>query len=148
MGCLKTTSYTEYQRLPRTNCRHASSTFAWFAIGSTLPTPFAIIKSLYTRSRALTHRAVKGAKSCFFLRCSCGPVRQGSRPAPGVGGPRSAAPPSISGTANMLPALLRPAAAFGGAGADKVALHVRQPAKNGNHQAAGAGAGVGPRLGE
>jgi hypothetical protein len=44
----------------------------------------------------------------------------------------------------MLPALLRAAAAFGGAGADKVALHVRQAAENGDHQSAGAGAGVGP----
>jgi hypothetical protein len=48
----------------------------------------------------------------------------------------------------MLPTLLRPAAAFGGAGADKVALHVRQSAENGDHQSARAGAGVGPRLGE
>ena len=48
----------------------------------------------------------------------------------------------------MLTALLRPAAALGGAGADKVALHVGQAAENGNHQAPGAGAGVGPRLGK
>ncbi len=48
--------------------------------------------------------------------------------------------------AHALPALLRPAAALGGAGADKVALHVGQAAENGNHQAPGAGAGVGPRL--
>jgi hypothetical protein len=32
-------------------------------------------------------------------------------------------------TAHVLPALLRPAAALGGAGADKVALHVRQAAQ-------------------
>jgi hypothetical protein len=50
--------------------------------------------------------------------------------------------------AHALPALLRPAAALGGAGSDKVALHVRQAAENGQHQAASAGAGVGPRLGE
>jgi hypothetical protein len=31
----------------------------------------------------------------------------------------------------MLTALLRPAAALGGAGGDKVALHVRQAAENG-----------------
>ena len=48
--------------------------------------------------------------------------------------------------AHALPALLRPAAALGGAGADKVALHVRQSAQNGNHQPPGASAGVGPRL--
>jgi len=48
----------------------------------------------------------------------------------------------------MLPALLRPAAAFGGAGADKIALHVREAAEYGNHQSPGASAGVGPRLGE
>jgi len=48
----------------------------------------------------------------------------------------------------MLPLLLRPAAAFGSAGADKIALHVREAAENGDHQSARAGAGVGPRLGE
>ena len=48
----------------------------------------------------------------------------------------------------MLAALLRPAAALGGARADKVALHVRQSAQHGNHQAPGAGAGVGLRLGQ
>ena len=52
------------------------------------------------------------------------------------------------GTAHMLAALLRPAAALGGASADKIALHVRQPAENGNHRSPGAGAGVGPRLRE
>jgi hypothetical protein len=35
---------------------------------------------------------------------------------------------------------------FGGAGADKIALHVRQPAEIENHQSPGAGAGVGPRF--
>ena len=38
-------------------------------------------------------------------------------------------------SAHALPALLRPAPAFGGAGTDKVALHVRQASQNGNHQA-------------
>jgi Pentapeptide repeats (8 copies) len=52
------------------------------------------------------------------------------------------------GPAHMLPTLLRPAAAFSGAGADKIALHVRQSAENGNHQPPGAGAGVGPRFRE
>ena len=46
----------------------------------------------------------------------------------------------------MLTALLRPAAALGGAGADQIALHVREAAENSNHQASGAGVGVGPRL--
>jgi hypothetical protein len=50
--------------------------------------------------------------------------------------------------AHSLPALLRQAAALGGAGTDKVTLHVREAAENGNHQAPGAGAGVGPRLRE
>src|SRR5205823_12044845 len=49
------------------------------------------------------------------------------------------------GTAHMLAALLRPAAALGGAGADQIALQVREAAENSNHQAPGAGAGVGPR---
>ncbi|MGA8760612.1 MAG: hypothetical protein WB611_30655 [Stellaceae bacterium] len=48
----------------------------------------------------------------------------------------------------MLPVLLRPAAALGGAGANKVALHVRKAAENGNHQPPCAGGGVGPRLRE
>ena len=48
----------------------------------------------------------------------------------------------------MLPVLPRPAAAFGRPGADKVAFHVGQAAEHGEHQAPGAGAGVGPRLGE
>ena len=48
----------------------------------------------------------------------------------------------------MLAALLRPAAAFGGAGANKVALHIGKAAEDSDHQSAGAGAGVGPRLRE
>ena len=48
----------------------------------------------------------------------------------------------------MLSSGLGAAPAFGGAGADKIALHVRQPAENRQHQAPGAGAGVGPRLGQ
>jgi hypothetical protein len=44
------------------------------------------------------------------------------------------------GSAHALPALLRPAASLGGAGADKVALQVRQAAQHGNHQPPGAGA--------
>jgi len=48
----------------------------------------------------------------------------------------------------MLAALLRPAAALGGASADQIALHIREAAENSNHQASGAGAGVGPRLGQ
>ena len=50
--------------------------------------------------------------------------------------------------AHALPALRCPAAALGGAGTDKIALHVRQAAEYGNHQAPGAGAGVSPRLRE
>ena len=46
----------------------------------------------------------------------------------------------------MLPALLRSAAAFGGAGADKIALHGRQAAEYSDHQTPGARAGVGPRF--
>jgi hypothetical protein len=44
----------------------------------------------------------------------------------------------------MLPALLRTAAALGGAGADKIALHIGEASEDREHQAAGAGAGVGP----
>jgi hypothetical protein len=46
----------------------------------------------------------------------------------------------------VLTAFSGPATALGGAGADKIALHVRQAAEHGNHQAPGAGAGVGPRF--
>ena len=48
----------------------------------------------------------------------------------------------------MLPSLLRPAAALCGAGADKIALHVRQATKYSNHQSPGTGDGVGPQLRE
>jgi hypothetical protein len=37
---------------------------------------------------------------------------------------------------------------FRRARADQITLHVREAAKNGNHQPAGAGAAVGPRLGQ
>jgi Resolvase, N terminal domain len=68
-------------------------------------------------------------------------------------GKRSTLRPSPSGlgllrrrqfrrTAHALPALLRPAAAFGGTGADKIALHVGEAAQHGDHQPPGAGAGV------
>jgi hypothetical protein len=74
-------------------------------------------------------------------------------------GKRSTLRPSPSGlgvlrrrqfrrTAHALPELLCPAAALGGAGADWIALHVRQSAQHGNHKPPGAGAGVGPRLGQ
>ncbi len=46
----------------------------------------------------------------------------------------------------MLPALLRPAAALRGAGADKIALHVGQAAEYGQHQAALRRSGVGPSV--
>ena len=46
----------------------------------------------------------------------------------------------------MLAALLRPTATLGGAGADNIALYIGEAAENGNHQAPGAGAGVGPWL--
>ena len=48
--------------------------------------------------------------------------------------------------AHALPALLRAAAALGGAGADKIALHVGEAAQHGYHQSPGPGAGVGPWL--
>ena len=38
----------------------------------------------------------------------------------------------------MLPALLRPAAALGGAGADKITLHVGEAAEHREHQPPGA----------
>ena len=46
----------------------------------------------------------------------------------------------------MLSSGLGAAPTLGGTGADKITLHVRQPAENGNHQTPGAG--VGPRLGQ
>ncbi len=52
------------------------------------------------------------------------------------------------GSAHLVPSRFGAAPAFGGTRADKVALHVRQAAENGQHQAASAGAGVGPRLSE
>jgi hypothetical protein len=48
----------------------------------------------------------------------------------------------------MLPARLCPAAPLSGASADKVALHVGEGSGYREHQASGAGAGVGPRLGQ
>jgi hypothetical protein len=51
-------------------------------------------------------------------------------------------------TAHVLSLGLGAAPAFGGAGADKVTLHVRQSAEYRQHQAPGASAGVRPRLGE
>jgi hypothetical protein len=38
------------------------------------------------------------------------------------------------GSAHVLAALLRAAAALGGTGADKVALHMREAAQHGNHE--------------
>jgi hypothetical protein len=52
------------------------------------------------------------------------------------------------GAAHMLAARLGAAPALRRAGADKIALHVGEAAKDGNHQAPGAGGGVGPRLGQ
>ena len=54
---------------------------------------------------------------------------------------RSLAEPWADTGTHVLPALPRPAAALGGAGADKVALDVRQPAEYRQHQAPGAGGG-------
>ena len=51
-------------------------------------------------------------------------------------------------TAHVLPLGLGAAPAFGGAGADKITLHIRQSAKYRQHQAPGGGAGVGPRFGQ
>src|SRR3954453_17568005 len=48
------------------------------------------------------------------------------------------------GAAHMLSSGFGTAPAFGGTGADKIPLHVRQPAENGKHQAPGASGGVGP----
>jgi hypothetical protein len=50
--------------------------------------------------------------------------------------------------AHVLPASYCPAPAFRRAGADQVALHVRQLAEDSDHQPAGAGGGIGPRLGQ
>src|SRR6202040_292317 len=50
------------------------------------------------------------------------------------------------GTAHMLSTGLGAAPAFGGAGADKIALDIGQASEYRQHQAPGAGAGVGPRF--
>jgi hypothetical protein len=50
------------------------------------------------------------------------------------------------GTAHVLSLGLGAAPAFGGAGADQIALHVGEASEDGEHQAPGAGAGVGPRF--
>jgi hypothetical protein len=47
-----------------------------------------------------------------------------------------------------MPARLGAAPALRRAGADKIALNVGEAAKDGNHQAPGAGGGVGPQLGQ
>ena len=50
------------------------------------------------------------------------------------------------GSAHVLSLGLGAAPTFGGAGADQIALHVGEASEYGEHQAPGAGAGVGPRL--
>jgi hypothetical protein len=45
-----------------------------------------------------------------------------------------------------LPLSLARFLALGGAGADKIPFYVREAAENRQHQALGAGAGVGPRF--
>ena len=52
------------------------------------------------------------------------------------------------GPPHVLSSRLGAAPAFGSTGADKIALHVRQPAKYRQHQAPGTGACVSPRLGQ
>jgi hypothetical protein len=62
------------------------------------------------------------------------------------GGPWSGVSGRIRGSA--LSACIGAAPAFGSACPNKIALHVGEAAKDGNHQAPGAGGGVGPRLGQ
>jgi hypothetical protein len=50
------------------------------------------------------------------------------------------------GSAHSLSSILGAAPTLGGAGTDKVALDIGQPAQHREHQAPGAGAGVSPRL--
>jgi hypothetical protein len=52
------------------------------------------------------------------------------------------------GSPHRLSLGLGAAPAFGGAGADKIALDIGQAAQYREHQPPGAGAGVGPRLGQ
>lgn len=49
---------------------------------------------------------------------------------------------------HRLAALLGPCAALCRPGADQVAFHVGEASEDGEHESAGAGAGIGPRLGE
>ena len=79
----------------------------------------------------------RASKSCFSPRCvaarefrKCCALRP---PPPCFGLLRLG---ELRGSARVLPALLRPAAALGGPGADKGALHVGQAAYHGNRRAA------------
>src|SRR5712671_5761161 len=85
-------------------------------------------------NRALAYVVAAGE---FGKRCTLGPSL------PGLDLLRVG---EFRGPAHALPALLGPAAALGGAGADKVTLHIGETAKDGDHQPPGAGASVGPRL--
>jgi hypothetical protein len=54
----------------------------------------------------------------------------------------------LEGSAQALPTRLRPLPAFAGAGADQLALELRQSAEHGQHQTPVRGRRVGPRVGE
>jgi hypothetical protein len=67
--------------------------------------------------------------------------RCGSSAARDVWWPLSAGPVCEEGAANVLPRGLGAAPAFGGADADKIALHIGKPVGYWQHQASGAGVG-------
>ena len=79
-------------------------------------------------------------KSYFYPRRSCARVRQALAPsARHLRASSCCASVNFGLRPNALPAPLRPAAALGGAGADKITLHVCQAPENGDHQPSGAG---------
>ena len=80
-------------------------------------------------------------KSCSYPRRSGARVRQAWHLPPAAGGPRPAVPLSVSVSGPCAAGASAPGAALGGAGANKIALHVGQAAKHGDHQTPGAGFG-------
>jgi hypothetical protein len=86
------------------------------------------------------------SKSCSFPLRSCARVRPASRPPPVAGGPRPSARPSISAAGPCAARASAPGCGPWRRGADKIALHVGEASKDGDHQPPGAGAGVVPRF--
>src|SRR5262249_16232682 len=88
----------------------------------------------------------KSGNRAFPYTVAAGQLRQGSRLPRAALALLSAVPVSGRGAAHVLSLGLAAAPSFSRPHADQVALHVRQAAEYRQHQAPGAGAGVGPRL--